>query len=393
MSIIKYDKLKVRQCPNCGGRLEIDIENEVARCQYCASEFEIELTKELKQELLRKKKIEEEEEKEKAEKRKEKLAKEEARVFRSGPIFKAALVITLVFLIFAFHAFPVRANMAACLAVIQTILMIIAIFMGMQIGESGKKNHMTVIAIALILIIPTVSLYVYERTHPEMYSVKKVSEKKDSTEEEEEKPAKIKWSELKLGAVIPELESAMGKINTNEKDHLELWIKSIDTAGYEEYFSRCKEKGFTVDEIYDEYGEETIVFNKEGYRLKISHNEEDKRIELSVEAPIKLEATDWPRNGLAKRIPAPPTKTGLIEEDETGRFGGFVAYAGNMSFAKYKEFVSDCIDAGFDVEYDRDKYHFSAKDREKYDITLEYYGNNIVHIDIGCTWVDFDDEE
>ena len=52
---ISSEKLKQRICPNCGGKIDVDIEEAVASCQYCGSQFDIPVSDSVREESIKNK--------------------------------------------------------------------------------------------------------------------------------------------------------------------------------------------------------------------------------------------------------------------------------------------------------------------------------------------------
>lgn len=401
---ISNEELKARICPICGGRIDVDVEESMATCEYCGTLYDVPVSDSVKKEFIKSKtykSIEEEkikQYKETAEKREKENRLAE---FKSGKMVKIAAVFTVISVVYAFNSFTNSCVISGILAAIQAVVFVGAILMGMQvINERVRNLHIVLILIGLLLIIPIYKIHAYEVNIAEEkaeqeYDKQQEEERKKEAEETEKakKPTDSIWKEAALEDFLPIPESKKALLVDNDSEYRNVYVYDITGSEYKDYLEKCKAKGFTEDERYDKYSESTIVFNKDGYKLDIEHDDSSKEMHFDLYEPLKLEKLEWPNAGFSKKIPEPDSDLGSIEQDETGDIGaGFKAYVGKMPMNKYKQYVSECIEAGFDVDYDRDKYHFTAKDKDKYDIEIEYYGNDIIYISIDNTWVDDDDD-
>ena len=68
---ISNEKLSARICPNCGGKLIIEMEESIAICQYCGTEFDLPISKEARKEYFETK------ERQRKERNREKLQEEQ----------------------------------------------------------------------------------------------------------------------------------------------------------------------------------------------------------------------------------------------------------------------------------------------------------------------------
>lgn len=52
---ISREELKARMCPNCGGELTVEIEEALAKCQYCGMGFDIPVSDDIRKEYIKSK--------------------------------------------------------------------------------------------------------------------------------------------------------------------------------------------------------------------------------------------------------------------------------------------------------------------------------------------------
>ncbi|MBR5740482.1 MAG: hypothetical protein IKX81_04200, partial [Firmicutes bacterium] len=59
---------------------------------------------------------------------------------------------------------------------------------------------------------------------------------------------------------------------------------------------------------------------------------------------------------------------------------GFVIYVGDTPKSDYDEYVSRCIESGFDVKYSRSDDYYYGDNEDGFHLSVSYYGNNIMVI-------------
>ena len=364
---------KERSCPNCGGSLDIDFENELAKCTYCGAIFDYEVSghlKEIIEEKRAEEKLDRDLEKERL-RRKESRKRQSIRDFKSGKLLIVAIVFVVIGLFYGTQFCLYKAYLSGICAYIQSIVLSVGILMGLNVIKVKNNNlHVLLIVAALISAIPIVYLNQFEQVawrdgSNELWSSKRID-----------------WDSLYIKE-LPIDEKAKGKVVENNNKHLKIELKNTYTDYYEKYLEKCRNNGFVVDERYDDKTRSTIVFNNNNYRLEAKFNKSDKRINLEVEAPMRFGKIDWPHKGLRKVVPKPQSDSGLIVKDETGEYPEFFAYIANTSETGYEEYVNRCLKKGYDYDSRKEQYHFRGERRWKYYVYVDYYGNNIMTIKVG----------
>lgn len=85
----------------------------------------------------------------------------------------------------------------------------------------------------------------------------------------------------------------------------------------------------------------------------------------------------WPTIGPATLIPQPNSSKGSIEINSHIQL--FV-YVGETSHDDYIDYVEQCIEMGFNVDYNRGDNVFDADNEIGDSLRVEYEGNNIMSI-------------
>lgn len=196
---------------------------------------------------------------------------------------------------------------------------------------------------------------------------------------------RIKWPNSDLGNAIPRIERAKGEFYEFDSS-LSIDLEKIDRNEYNEYVSRCKSMGYTVDAV--EKSNSYFAYNAKGYKLDI-HYWSDGDMDINVDAPIEMSAFSWPGSDIAKLIPKTKSNYGkILWEAEYG----FVIYVGNTSKADYDEYVSSVYDLGFSVDYNKGDDYFNADNADGYSLSLKYEGFNTMFVRIDEPDEDISDE-
>ena len=168
-----------------------------------------------------------------------------------------------------------------------------------------------------------------------------------------------------------------GKIDrVNEySDSLSIDIKGIDAVAFETYVKKCADAGFTIEASKSSSSYE--AFNTEGYSLRLSLYKSSKELRINLSEPIRLSALRWPSGEAGKQIPKPNSDKGktIYEYDQQ-----FSLYVGDMSEDLFQSYIDACIDAGFNLDYNRGDTFFSAENALGYELNMTYVGFGVISI-------------
>lgn len=243
---------------------------------------------------------------------------------------------------------------AAMIAILQMVLIVIALLMKKQIIKVSKNwLYIIMLTFAIILLIPHVHLF----------------------KSNYENIKRFKWSDVVLTGIVPETKSGIGEILINSKEHLSLDVCRIDQDQYDDYIKDCKEWGFTVDAVQQENS--FIAYNASGYKLSIDYYVKESTMHIDIEAAYQYGTLVWPDDGLADMIPIPKSKVGeTIKDDETG----FLVYVANTPIDDFESYIALCVDKGFNIDSHNTEKVYSAKNSEGYRLSAEYQGNDVICI-------------
>ena len=189
------------------------------------------------------------------------------------------------------------------------------------------------------------------------------------------KKEKIDWSAVILKEMIPEFSSKQGSILINSEEELCVSLEKVTDEQYNKYLNQCMEQGFIVDTKKSTYSYD--AFDSEGYSLNLTHI--DDNLTITVKAPMKLGTITWPIGTAGDLLPEPSSTMGKFNYEHDTNFS---VYVGDTSKEEYDEYVADCSDYGFDVDYDKGENYYRAYNEEGYYLSLSYEGNNIMLVRI-----------
>lgn len=189
------------------------------------------------------------------------------------------------------------------------------------------------------------------------------------------KKEKTDWSAVILKEAIPQFPSNHGSILINSEEELCVSLEKVTDEQYNKYLNQCMERGFIVDTKKSTYSYD--AFDSEGYSLNLTHI--DDNLTITVKAPMKLGTITWPIGTAGDLLPEPSSTTGKFNYEHDTNFS---VYVGDTSKEEYDEYVAECSDYGFDVDYDKGENYYRAYNEEDYYLSLSYEGNNIMLVRI-----------
>lgn len=188
-------------------------------------------------------------------------------------------------------------------------------------------------------------------------------------------PKGFDWPSSGLATMLPKPKSTKGEIYANDDDRLSIDVANTSESDFADYVEQCKEKGFTVDAGLS--GSTFTAFSKEGHELRVSLLSDEMGIDLN--APVELGDLSWPTTEPGSLAPAPASKKGKVETDNSTTYS---ARVGDTSADDYSAYVDSCIKAGFDVDYDRGDKFFTANNSNGASLRVDYEGFNTMLVTV-----------
>lgn len=189
---------------------------------------------------------------------------------------------------------------------------------------------------------------------------------------------KYGWPTGSLAQMIPSMNKKCKSISEPENSLHITVVDGISKKDYDTYVSECKERGFTIDA--EETNDDFEAYNPEGYQVRVSFSDfSGKEVDIYLDAPKADGTLVWPTTGLATKLPNPGKIKGDIAVDSASQF---TAYVGDMDKATYDAYVEQCVAAGFNVNYDKNKTWYDADNQQGDSLRVEYEGFNTIYISL-----------
>lgn len=189
----------------------------------------------------------------------------------------------------------------------------------------------------------------------------------------------IAWDDLFLRNELPRTTSNIGIVDANTDQQLTIRISDISLNDYQQYQNACKDMGYTIDA--EETAQSFSAYGSTGYKIQLTYESDVHRITISVTAPREMADIKWPNSSIVKLIPKPSSLYGDIRYDKSDYFS---VYIGNISKEIFQAYVDDCIDKGFDVDYERYDASFYGDNKKGYSLTVKYKGGGVMYIEISA---------
>lgn len=200
-------------------------------------------------------------------------------------------------------------------------------------------------------------------------------------------PSKYKWNEVLLNSTLPEPSSQYGDLYINRADDLSLRVEKVSFSEYQSYLNECIDKGFTY--VVKSSASSYKAFNSDGYELKLDYYEYDKVMSISL--TVRITGTiKWSNSDIASLLPVPTSNVGSVVSDYNY---GYNLYVGNTSKFEYDEYIAECEEKGFRLNIQKTDATFYAENELGYELVVEYYECNLIHIDLDVPEDDVSNEE
>ena len=193
----------------------------------------------------------------------------------------------------------------------------------------------------------------------------------------EDKVQEISWENLILGENLPDFGYNEAEVVWDTDDNLILYFYDMESSKYESYIEECKKFGYTIDA--EDSGANYTAYNQEGYYLHLQYLDftDDKKLTIDLENPIESKQIIWPSSDLVKDLPIPQS---LVGEVSTENSEAYAVYLVQIEPSYFSEYVSLCMDNGFNIDYSKSDTYFSAENDDGISLTVEYEGFNILYI-------------
>lgn len=279
--------------------------------------------------------------------------------------FKIVLVIfSVISVLFCVLAFQTSRIQAGLISALMIALFLTSFLMGNGvINERIKNFHLVPTILAFLLFVPYFSLF----NHRIMFL--DIGNHKNAVE-------RISWENLNLGENLPDIGYNKAEVVRDTDDNLILYFYNVDKSKYEFYIEKCKKFGYTIDA--EDSGENYTAYNQDGYYLRLRYlDSDDKQLTIELDDPIKSKQIVWPSSNLVKDLPIPKSLVGEVSKETSE---AYAIYLVQIEPTYFSEYVSLCMDNGFNVDYSKSDTSFKAENDDGISLTVEYRGFNIMYI-------------
>lgn len=186
------------------------------------------------------------------------------------------------------------------------------------------------------------------------------------------------WPTGSLAQMIPNMNRKCKFVSESERSLSIRVTDRVSKSDYEKYVAECKERGFTIDT--KESSDKFKAYDAAGYEVNVDYSTSGgNELSISLKAPKANSELVWPAIGLAAKIPNPGKTKGSIANDSAS---SFTAYVGDMDKAAYDAYVSECIQAGFNIDHSKYEESYSAENANGDSLHVNYEGFNTMYVSI-----------
>ena len=206
-----------------------------------------------------------------------------------------------------------------------------------------------------------------------------VDDSMDAKEQKLKYEKQYDWEEILLNDKLPEPSSTFGDISDNSADRLYMAVYKISNEEFKEYVKECKMVGYTIvdtntETIYRAYNDERVFID-----ISYSDYNDENSMNILVELPEEIVEINWPDTSLVKKIPKPKKLVGYIASESSDLFN---VYIDNVSNDEFNQYINECIEKGFDNDYNRSEEYFHGEDNEGNSLTVEHEEFNVMSISV-----------
>ncbi len=193
--------------------------------------------------------------------------------------------------------------------------------------------------------------------------------------------SEISWTDLELGEVVPApSDKVTGEVQVDSDKSLQVVVAKTSKESFAEYVELCEKNGFdlnaySVDDYYS-------ADDASGYGLSISLDTKSKIMTISVNGYNVYGEFAWPDSDIAKLLPVPKSDYGVVEWEKSE---GFVVDVANISIDDFNEYVNDCKENGFTLNYQAGDDYYYANDELGNKLTLNYKDGDIMFVRIDAS--------
>ncbi len=362
------------KCKHCGGEMSIDSDLQEITCPYCGQKQVLLDSDAVKIEKEKYKTIKEMQKNQyQAEKEKQELndKRDELAEYKKSKQSKFTLAAAVISFMVGMGNITSHEIFKGIFGLILFALFLYSYLCGMQIVKEKIKNTKTlgVLAACLLLVVFSFSGCLSSKDNSNSTS------KKDSSSSKTVE--KLEWPNSDLASMVPKPSFKYGTIDSNSEKYLSVTFNKVSEKEFNDYVEKCKNKGFTYDS--DSSTGYYRAYTDEGYKLKLSYDEDDSEMSLDIDAPEEYAEFSWPSSSLASLIPETESHLGYVFDNTEGHVS---LYVGNMENDEIVAYMNSCIEKGFSIDYYKTSDYFEGKDANGNSLMIMQDGFKEMYIEI-----------
>lgn len=188
---------------------------------------------------------------------------------------------------------------------------------------------------------------------------------------------RLVWPDTSLGERLPGPPVKNGEITVETSDVLMADAFDATEKDYQSFVKSCEKKGFTVDSKKKDYT--FSAYDEDGYFIELQYWKDDNEINITVKNSIEINFVEfrWPKSEIASSVPVTKSTVGIVSWESEN---GFVIYVGETSKEDYDEYVDQCYNAGFSIDYSKGDDYFRGVNEDGYHLNIDYEWNQTMFV-------------
>lgn len=189
------------------------------------------------------------------------------------------------------------------------------------------------------------------------------------------------WPNQGLGSDLPAPEGQLS-YTFSSATSFQADVEGVSAEAFLAYVQECKDCGFDIDVTADDKSYQ--AYNEQDDHIKISFRDYSKKTSMSVQVDkgIVMETFYWP-NGFAEGYPVPEAEKCYVKTLRTDSSSSSLEiYVGDVTRQQFMDYVSKCMDAGYEGSYYEGTDSFYGRKSENSNIKVEFLRGRIMYIDI-----------
>jgi len=185
---------------------------------------------------------------------------------------------------------------------------------------------------------------------------------------------KIVFSDFILADQLPKI-NGKGLIYANSDSELNFDVYDVKSKVYYSYLKECQNMGYNQEE--EKNNSSYKAFSNNGFILELNYESDILSVHLTKTKDYK--EFKWPENEFTKLLPKPNSDKGEIIDSSEKEF---VIEVANTSEDDYKKYIEACKENGFGEKINETDKTFTALNKDKYGLIIEYLGYNVIKITV-----------